>query len=203
MQNVKQCRPWSDCSSRSSLIWICTVYCSSRSSLIWVCTVCPGLSVRKLRIITVPSWSVSLSLSLSCFDSPFTFAHVLLPGFVIYFSYGIRHSFQPGYHDNLSIGDLHPKTKSDVDELFDDREQEMTVLLADTEEESDNWIIAPQHKKKGLSVIQLVDPLKVHEQPSSGTRCPAFCRRLPLVPCIVWANSEGSGKIAFPCSPVW
>ena len=27
--------------------------CSSRSSLIWVCTVCPGLSVRKLRIITV------------------------------------------------------------------------------------------------------------------------------------------------------
>ena len=24
-----------------------------RSSLIWVCTVCPGLSVRKLRIITV------------------------------------------------------------------------------------------------------------------------------------------------------
>ena len=29
--------------------------CSSRSSLIWVCTVCPGLSVRKLRIITVHS----------------------------------------------------------------------------------------------------------------------------------------------------
>ena len=26
---------------------------SSRSSLIWVCTVCPGISVRKLRIITV------------------------------------------------------------------------------------------------------------------------------------------------------
>ena len=25
----------------------------SRSSLIWVCTVCPGISVRKLRIITV------------------------------------------------------------------------------------------------------------------------------------------------------
>ena len=24
-----------------------------RSSLIWVCTVCPGLSVQKLRIITV------------------------------------------------------------------------------------------------------------------------------------------------------
>ena len=24
-----------------------------RSSLIWVCTVCPGISVRKLRIITV------------------------------------------------------------------------------------------------------------------------------------------------------
>ena len=28
-------------------------YCSSRSSLIWVCTVCPGISVQKLRIITV------------------------------------------------------------------------------------------------------------------------------------------------------
>ena len=37
-QNGIQCRPWSDCSSRS---------------LIWVCTVCPGISVRKLRIITV------------------------------------------------------------------------------------------------------------------------------------------------------
>ena len=35
----KQCKPWSDCSSRNCLIWLCTV--------------CPGLSVRKLRIITV------------------------------------------------------------------------------------------------------------------------------------------------------
>ena len=35
--NCKQCRPWSDC------------------SLIWVCTVCPDLSVRKLRKITVIS----------------------------------------------------------------------------------------------------------------------------------------------------
>ena len=26
---------------------------SSRSSLIWVCTVCPGIFVQKLRIITV------------------------------------------------------------------------------------------------------------------------------------------------------
>ena len=40
-RNSKQCRPWSDCSSRSSLIWVCTV--------------CPGISVRKLRIITVLS----------------------------------------------------------------------------------------------------------------------------------------------------
>ena len=38
-RNGKQCRPWSDCSSRSSLIWVCTVF--------------PGLSVRKLRIIMV------------------------------------------------------------------------------------------------------------------------------------------------------
>ena len=39
-RNDKQCRPWSDCSS-------------SRSSLIWIYSVCPALSVRKLRIITV------------------------------------------------------------------------------------------------------------------------------------------------------
>ena len=38
-RNCKQCRPWSECSSRSSLIWVCTV--------------CPDLSVRKLRNITV------------------------------------------------------------------------------------------------------------------------------------------------------
>ena len=37
--NSKQCRPWSDCCSRSSLIWVCTV--------------CPDLSVWKLRKITV------------------------------------------------------------------------------------------------------------------------------------------------------
>ena len=37
--NGKQCRPWSDCSSRSSLIWVYTV--------------CQGFFVRKLRIITV------------------------------------------------------------------------------------------------------------------------------------------------------
>ena len=42
--NCKQCRPWS--------------HCSSRSSLIWVCTVCPDLSVRKLRIILVKRRSV-------------------------------------------------------------------------------------------------------------------------------------------------
>ena len=38
-RNCEQCRPWSDCSSRSSLIWVCTV---------WL-----DLSVGKLRIITV------------------------------------------------------------------------------------------------------------------------------------------------------
>ena len=37
--NGKQCRPW-----------------CSRSSLIWVYTVCPGISVRKLRIIMVKSY---------------------------------------------------------------------------------------------------------------------------------------------------
>ena len=66
--------------------------------------------------------------------------HVLLAGFLVYFSYGISHSFQPGYHDNISIGDLHPKSKSrsDKDEVIVDGEQEMTVLLADTEDESDD-----------------------------------------------------------------
>ena len=34
-----------------------------RSSLIWVCTVCPDLSVRKLRVITVSSL---LNLYFSC-----------------------------------------------------------------------------------------------------------------------------------------
>ena len=46
--NCKQCRPWSDCSSRSSLIWVCIV--------------CPNLSVRKFRIITVlikSTWQTS------------------------------------------------------------------------------------------------------------------------------------------------
>ena len=38
-RNGKQWKPWSDCFSRSSLIWVCTV--------------CPGIPVRKLRIITV------------------------------------------------------------------------------------------------------------------------------------------------------
>ena len=44
--NSNQWRPWSDCSWR-------------RSSLIWVCTVCPDLSIRKLRVITVFSWGGS------------------------------------------------------------------------------------------------------------------------------------------------
>ena len=60
--NSKQWRPWSDCYSRTSLIWVCTVFpdqwgpwsdCYSRSSMIWVCTVWPDLSARKLRVITV------------------------------------------------------------------------------------------------------------------------------------------------------
>ena len=38
-RELQKCRPWSDCSSRSSLIWVCTV--------------CPDLSVCTLRTITV------------------------------------------------------------------------------------------------------------------------------------------------------
>ena len=37
-----------------------------RSSLIWVCTVCPGISVRKLRIITVFDDFSVLAFSLLC-----------------------------------------------------------------------------------------------------------------------------------------
>ena len=46
-RNGKQCRPWLDCSSSSSLIWVYTV--------------CLGISVRKLRIIMVMlSWLSNL-----------------------------------------------------------------------------------------------------------------------------------------------
>ena len=38
-QNCKQCRPWSDCSCRSCLIWVYTV--------------CSDLSVQKFRNITI------------------------------------------------------------------------------------------------------------------------------------------------------
>ena len=38
-------------------------YQTARSSLIWLCTVCPGISVRKLRIITVVSRYYHLSMN--------------------------------------------------------------------------------------------------------------------------------------------
>ena len=42
---------------------------ASRSSLIWVCTVCPGLSVRKLRIITEdPDQSALFWICIVCLD---------------------------------------------------------------------------------------------------------------------------------------
>ena len=46
---------------------------SSRSSLIWVCTVCPGISDRKLRIITECHENAALDLTL--FPSPTILAH--------------------------------------------------------------------------------------------------------------------------------
>ena len=75
--NSKQCRPWSDCSSRSSLIRACTV--------------CPDLSVLKLRVITVESWNfgsrnqrvyainevVKTQLQTSCWSGPLFFAITL------------------------------------------------------------------------------------------------------------------------------
>ena len=50
----KQCRTWPDCSSPSCIF---TVFpwsdVSFKSSLVWICNVCPDLSVRKLRTVTV------------------------------------------------------------------------------------------------------------------------------------------------------
>ena len=60
-------------------------------------------------------------------------ALIFLAGFLIYFSYGIWHSFQPSYLDKLSISELQPKTNKD-NELFDDSDLEVTVLLDDTDD---------------------------------------------------------------------
>ena len=55
--NCKQCRPWSDCSSRSSLIWVCTV--------------CPDLSVRKLKKhYDRPFWVSHCEHITFCFSLP-------------------------------------------------------------------------------------------------------------------------------------
>ena len=56
--NGKQCRPWSDCSCKSSPIWVYTVW----SSPVWVYSVYPDLSVWKLRIITV----IGVFMDLNC-----------------------------------------------------------------------------------------------------------------------------------------
>ena len=40
------------------------------------------------------------------------------------------------------------------------------------------------------------DPSNGPAQPSSGARSPVLCLKLPLIPYIVWVNSEGSGEIA-------
>ena len=57
-QNGKQCRPWSGCSSRSSLIWVYTV--------------CPELSVQKFMTITV-LWKIDFHLKFwRCQRSVFT-----------------------------------------------------------------------------------------------------------------------------------
>ena len=50
-----------------------------RSSLIWVCTVCPGISIRKLRIITV---------TLFCLDSRIVFLPDSVP-YTLWTSHGI------------------------------------------------------------------------------------------------------------------
>ena len=60
-RNGKQCRPWSDCSSRSS----------SWSSLIRVYTVWSDLPVQKLRIITLPVLCLLSDVRVPC---PWVFA---------------------------------------------------------------------------------------------------------------------------------
>ena len=48
-----------------------------RSSLIWVCTVCPGLSVRKLRIITVHGFTCFVIYSGPCGCVPLVYVSLI------------------------------------------------------------------------------------------------------------------------------
>ena len=48
--NGKQCRPWSDCSFRSSLIWVCTVC---------ICYFDRNLGIQNFRTFTIPITYVS------------------------------------------------------------------------------------------------------------------------------------------------
>ena len=61
-RNCKQCRPWWDCSSRNSLIWVSTV--------------CPDLSVQKLRIIMV---SIDLVFNFSFWAASSEFVSSSIP----------------------------------------------------------------------------------------------------------------------------
>ena len=88
--NGKQCRPWSDCFSRSSLIWVYTV--------------CPGLSVQKLRIITVKTADKTMKFQSS--DQPSFCPQVLCfsHGKIVFLTYqagfiGIRFESQ---HDKTN-----------------------------------------------------------------------------------------------------
>lgn len=60
---------------------------------------------------------------------PMHLLSTLIPGFLVYFSYGIWHSSQASYHDNITLHSLKPNPGSDVDELFDDSEVEEVVYL--------------------------------------------------------------------------
>ena len=62
----KQCRPWSDCSSMSGLIWVYTV--------------CSGLSIRKLKNITlhlVPALNLVFGRRSASYEPGPTFCRVL------------------------------------------------------------------------------------------------------------------------------
>ena len=58
-------------------------------------------------------------------------------GFFIYFSYGIWHSSEARYHDNISLHTLSPHNTRPGDELFDDSDTEVHVHY---DERENGWI---------------------------------------------------------------
>ena len=71
------------------------------------------------------------------------------------------------------------------------------------------WLIfEPTHDKSDLIVVRWVILQTRMRSQQWGARCMPFSMKLPLVPFIVWANSEGSGdtaqaRLSLHRSPMW